>query len=114
MNAKLTALFATLTTGGVAIGFVGGVLLLRSIPLQSPVNWNAQFRALARRQGNAERGTLGGDRRTARIEAQAALIRQLVAETRTLLPSRNCDRSWLSAATGSATARSSGFRRATG
>jgi len=41
----------------------------------------SRWRALARKHGDARPGPLGGDRRTARIEAQAALIRQLVADT---------------------------------
>jgi transposase len=43
----------------------------------SPDSW----RALERAQGDARPGPLGGDRRSGRIEAQAELIRQLLAET---------------------------------
>jgi transposase len=38
----------------------------------------SRWRALQRQQGDARPGPLGGDRRSGRIEAQAALIRQLL------------------------------------
>lgn len=38
----------------------------------------SRWRALAARQGDARPGPLGGDRRTGRIEAQTALILQLI------------------------------------
>jgi transposase len=41
----------------------------------------SRWRALERRQGDVRPGPLGGDRRSGRIEAQAALIRGLLAET---------------------------------
>ena len=40
-----------------------------------------RWRALARRQGNARPGPLGGDRRSGRVEAQAGLIRELLEAT---------------------------------
>ncbi len=41
----------------------------------------SRWRALERRQGDARPGPLGGDRRSARVEAQAPLIKALLAET---------------------------------
>lgn len=41
----------------------------------------SRWRALQRRQGDARPGPLGGDRRSARVEAQAALITTLVEAT---------------------------------
>ncbi len=41
----------------------------------------SRWRALARTQGNARSGPLGGDRRSARVEAQAELILRLLGET---------------------------------
>jgi transposase len=41
----------------------------------------SRWRALERRQGDVRPGPLGGDRRSGRIEAQAALILALLAET---------------------------------
>ncbi len=41
----------------------------------------SRWRALARTQGNARPGPLGGDRRSARVEAQAELILRLLGET---------------------------------
>lgn len=41
----------------------------------------SRWRALERRQGDARPGPLGGDRRSARIEAQGALIKALVDAT---------------------------------
>jgi transposase len=41
----------------------------------------SRWRALERVQGDARPGPLGGDRRSARIEAQGALIRELLDET---------------------------------
>ena len=41
----------------------------------------SRWRALERRQGNVRPGPLGGDRRSARIEAQAELILALLADT---------------------------------
>ena len=41
----------------------------------------SRWRALARRRGDVRPGPLGGDRRSGRIEAQAELIRALLAET---------------------------------
>jgi len=41
----------------------------------------SRWRTLERRQGDARPGPLGGDRRSARIEAQGALIRNLLDET---------------------------------
>jgi transposase len=41
----------------------------------------SRWRALARTQGDPRPGSLGGDRRSARIEAQGGLIRDLLAET---------------------------------
>jgi transposase len=40
----------------------------------------SRWRALARSKGEARAGPLGGDRRSARIEAQGALIRDLLDE----------------------------------
>ncbi len=40
----------------------------------------SRWRALERAQGDARPGPLGGDRRSGRVEAQAALIRQLLEE----------------------------------
>jgi transposase len=56
----------------------------------------SRWRALARTKGEARPGPLGGDRRSARIEAQGALIRDLlderpditIAELRTALAER--------------------------
>jgi transposase len=41
----------------------------------------SRWRALARSKGEPRPGALGGDRRSARIEAQGALIRDLLAAT---------------------------------
>ena len=41
----------------------------------------SRWRALERRQGDARPGPLGGDRRSARVEAQGALIKGLLEET---------------------------------
>ena len=41
----------------------------------------SRWRALERRQGDVRPGPLGGDRRSRRIEAQAPLILELLAET---------------------------------
>lgn len=41
----------------------------------------SRWRALERRQGDARPGPLGGDRRSARVEAQGLLIRELLDET---------------------------------
>jgi transposase len=41
----------------------------------------SRWRALARTQGEPRPGPLGGDRRSARIEAQGGLIRDLLAAT---------------------------------
>jgi transposase len=41
----------------------------------------SRWRSLQREQGNARPGPLGGDRRSGRIEAHAALIRELLDET---------------------------------
>ena len=41
----------------------------------------SRWRTLERVQGDARPGPLGGDRRSARIEAQGALIRHLLEET---------------------------------
>ena len=41
----------------------------------------SRWRALERTQGNARPGPLGGDRRSARVEAQAPLIRALLEAT---------------------------------
>ncbi len=41
----------------------------------------SRWRALERAQGDARPGPLGGDRRSARVEAQAGLILRLVEET---------------------------------
>ena len=41
----------------------------------------SRWRALEREQGDARPKALGGDRRSGRVEAQAALIRLLVGET---------------------------------
>ena len=41
----------------------------------------SRWRALERLQGDARPGALGGDRRSGRVEAQAALILRLVEET---------------------------------
>jgi transposase len=41
----------------------------------------SRWRALARRQGDARPGPLGGDRRSKRIEAQRALILSILEET---------------------------------
>jgi transposase len=41
----------------------------------------SRWRALARTQGDVRPGPLGGDRRSGRIEAQAALILALLAKT---------------------------------
>ena len=41
----------------------------------------SRWRALEREQGDARPKALGGDRRSGRVEAQAALIRALVGET---------------------------------
>jgi transposase len=41
----------------------------------------SRWRALARRQGEPRPGPLGGDRRSARIEAQGGLIRELLETT---------------------------------
>jgi transposase len=41
----------------------------------------SRWRALARRQGEPHPGPLGGDRRSARIEAQGGLIRELLEGT---------------------------------
>jgi transposase len=41
----------------------------------------SRWRTLERRQGNVRPGPLGGDRRSGRIEAQARLIFELLAET---------------------------------
>lgn len=41
----------------------------------------SRWRALERRQGDVRPGPLGGDRRSGRIEAQARLILELLAET---------------------------------
>lgn len=38
----------------------------------------SRWRALERRQGDARPGRLGGDRRSARVEAQAPLIKELL------------------------------------
>jgi transposase len=40
----------------------------------------SRWRALAREQGDVRPGALGGDRRSGRIEAQAALVLQLLDE----------------------------------
>jgi transposase len=40
----------------------------------------SRWRTLAREQGNVRPGALGGDRRSGRIEAQAALVLQLLDE----------------------------------
>ena len=41
----------------------------------------SRWRALARRQGDARPGPLGGDRRSGRVEAQAGLILRLLEAT---------------------------------
>ncbi len=41
----------------------------------------SRWRALERTQGDARPGPLGGDRRSARVEAQGPLIRELLQET---------------------------------
>jgi transposase len=41
-----------------------------------------RWRTLAREQGNVRPGALGGDRRSGRIEAQAALVLRLLDEMR--------------------------------
>jgi transposase len=41
----------------------------------------SRWRALVKEQGDARPGPLGGDRRSGQIEAQAALIHQLLHET---------------------------------
>ncbi|QNT69631.1 transposase [Defluviicoccus vanus] len=41
----------------------------------------SRWRALERTQGDPRPGPLGGDRRSARVEAQGALIRQLIEAT---------------------------------
>jgi transposase len=41
----------------------------------------SRWRALEREQGDARPGPLGGDRRSGRIEAQGALIRELLGAT---------------------------------
>jgi transposase len=42
----------------------------------------SRWRTLAREQGNVRPGALGGDRRSGRIEAQAALVLRLLDEMR--------------------------------
>jgi transposase len=42
----------------------------------------SRWRSLQRERGDVRRGPLGGDRRTGRIEAQAALILALLARTK--------------------------------
>ena len=72
----------------------------------------SRWRALERVQGDARPGPLGGDRRSGRIEAQAVLIRQLLEETPDIT-TEELRQALGSAATPSATARSSGSSAAT-
>jgi transposase len=46
----------------------------------------SRWRALEREKGDVRPGALGGDRRSARVEAQAELILALVAETPDMTP----------------------------
>ena len=68
----------------------------------------SRWRALVRERGDARSGALGGDRRSGRIEAQRALIQDLLAETPDITIQE------LRAATLSATGRSSASSSATG
>lgn len=67
----------------------------------------SRWRALERAQGDARPGPLGGNRRSDRVEAQASPIRQLLEELPDVTAENFAER-LESAASGSATARSSG------
>ena len=73
----------------------------------------SRWRALAREQGDAQPKALGGDRRSGRVEAQAALIRCVLDETPDMTI-EELRRALDGTVTASATAPCSGSAPATG